>query len=69
MRAGETMADPADPVQEARCAYVKHRKTASEAAVGEVQPHTMDPAPAPMCERHIQPDMHPSDLHGKLVRW
>jgi hypothetical protein len=64
-----TVTNPADLVREARCAYVEQGKTCREPAVGEVRTHTMDPAPAPMCERHIQKQMHPPDLHRKLVRW
>jgi hypothetical protein len=60
---------PADLVREARCVYVERGKTCHEPAVGELKVRTMDNAPSPMCERHIQPEMHPPDLHRKLVRW
>ena len=63
------MANPVDLVRERKCTYVEQGKTCREPAVGELQVHTMDNAPSPMCERHIQPGMHPSDLHRKLVRW
>ena len=63
------MTDPADLMREASCAYVEHGKTCREPAAGELKAHTMDHGPQPMCERHLGKQMHPSDLHGKLVRW
>ena len=54
------------------CTYAPNyqdREKCREPAVGELRAHSMDRASWPLCEQHIQPRMHPADLHDKLVRY
>ncbi len=58
------------PADAATCTYVEDYRPCHEQAVGELRGHTMlSGKPWPMCARHVKPEMHPPDLHGKLFRW
>lgn len=58
------------PATAATCTYVEQNRACHDQAVGELRGHMMwRGEPWPMCERHIKPEMHPSDLHDKLFRW
>ena len=50
----------------ARCTWAKG---CPEPAAGELQAHTMDREPWPLCDEHLKPEHHPEDLRDKLTRW
>lgn len=58
-------------VTETPCSYYEHNRACHEPAVGELRGHSNfgKHPPWPMCERHIQPKMHPRDLQALLVRY
>jgi hypothetical protein len=61
------------PATAATCTYVEQGRACHANAVGELRGHYYiqqnDGNGWPMCARHIKPEMHPPDLHGKLFHW
>jgi hypothetical protein len=58
------------PANATTCTYVERGRACHDGAVGELRAHLMwRGQPWPMCEHHLQPEMHPPDLHDKLYRW
>jgi hypothetical protein len=53
---------------ERECSYTENSRRCHEPAVGALPSSWAHPE-LPVCERHIQPAMHPPDLHGRFVRW
>lgn len=62
-----------NPPTATACTYAEGGKPCKEAPVGELRSHfyrqRSGGKPWLMCERHLQPEMHPRDLRDKLHRW
>ena len=61
------------PATATTCTYVENNRPCKEPAVGELRAHYYQDQNNgqgwPMCARHVKPEMHPKDLHGKLFHW